>query len=141
MFRQIVCDVRGVLRAGVNGLRVLIESPTEYAKAQADRGKHRVADGDWKWQTGEARPTYRAWIRKVQCHFGWDWGLYLATSGIWQPCRLEFGDGPRVTAMKVGQEHHGSSVTLKLTAHLSSPAAFDGMVEFSCEGASDVARV
>src|SRR5947209_5203376 len=66
MFRQVVCDVRGVLRAGRNELRVRLESPTAFAKAQAERGGHRVADGDWRWQTGEVRTTFRAWIRKVQ---------------------------------------------------------------------------
>ena len=105
MFRQVVCNVQGVLKAGTNTLRVLIKSPTAYAASQAKRGKYRIDDRPWIWQTGEQRPTFRPWIRKVQCHFGWDWGLYLATSGIWQSCRLECVNGPRITAITVVQDH------------------------------------
>ena len=60
MFRKVVCDVRGVLKAGRNELSVILKSPTEYARQQAERGGHRVPDGDWRWQTGEVRATYRA---------------------------------------------------------------------------------
>lgn len=132
MFRQVVCNVRGVLKRGANELRILFKSPTEYAKQAADRGNHRVAAGDWKWQTGESRPTYRAWIRKTQCHFGWDWGLYLATSGIWQSCRLESSDGPRIAALTISQRHDGRRVTLRATAHLAAPSVFRGKLIFRC---------
>jgi beta-mannosidase len=30
----------------------------------------------------------RAFVRKVQCMFGWDWGPRLVSCGIWQPVRL-----------------------------------------------------
>jgi beta-mannosidase len=138
MFRQIVCDVRGVLKPGRNQLRILLYSPSRYAQAEAERGKHRVADGDWRWQTGEVRLTHRAWIRKVQCHFGWDWGLYLATSGIWQSCRLECADGPRIEALKVIQHHAGSSgepslVSLTLLAHVFATAPASGVMWFRCK--------
>ena len=141
MFRQVVCDVRGILKTGKNELRVLLESPTAYARSQAEAGKHRVADGDWRWQTGEVRPTYRAWIRKVQCHFGWDWGLYLATSGIWQSCRLECAEGPRVAAIVIdNQRHEGKIVIVSMTAHLSAKAPFHGDVIFQCGGQMIVKR-
>jgi beta-mannosidase len=132
MFRQVVCDVRGVLRPASNELRVLLESPTSYAKAQAQRGKHRVADGDWKWQTGEVRLTHRAWIRKVQCHFGWDWGLYLATSGIWQSCRLECADGPRIASMSIEQVHSRRAVKLNVRLHLMASVKSSGTVRLTC---------
>jgi beta-mannosidase len=139
MFRQIVCDVRGILRAGANTLCVRIKSPTAFAKAEAEAGGHRVADGDWRWQTGEVRPTYRAWIRKVQCHFGWDWGLYLATSGIWQSCRVECGQGPRISSVKVSQIHQGPeeaprSVIVQASVELASSVALRGTLVVRCGG-------
>lgn len=145
MFHQVVCDVRGVLQAGPNELRILLESPTAYAQSEAERGKHRVADGDWRWQTGEVRPTYRAWIRKVQCHFGWDWGLYLATSGIWQSCRLECATGPRIEWMKIRQEFHGpagkpAAVTLHLTLGMRASETSSGTLSIRCGRESSVVR-
>jgi beta-mannosidase len=139
MFRQIVCDVRGVLRTGPNTVRVIIKSPTAFARAQADAGDHRVPDGDWRWQTGEVRETCRAWIRKVQCHFGWDWGLYLATSGIWQSCRVDCSAGPRIASIKVCQLHSGPAqapdgVTLKVAVSLASSSVELGTLVIRCNG-------
>jgi beta-mannosidase len=137
MFRQVVCDVRSILRPGRNDLRILFQSPTDYAKSQAERGQNRVAPGDWKWQTGEQRLTHRAWIRKTQCHFGWDWGLYLATTGIWQPSRLECATGPRLTALKIIQHHAGAphdptSVTLTLLACVFANSPTQGTLAARC---------
>jgi len=141
MFRQVVCNVQGVLKAGTNTLRVLIKSPTAYAASQAKRGKYRIDDRPWIWQTGEQRPTFRPWIRKVQCHFGWDWGLYLATSGIWQSCRLECVNGPRITAITVVQDHRlagglarRSPVELAVTTHLNAAHRSAGTLRISCGG-------
>ncbi len=141
MFRQIVGDVRGILKAGKNELRVLFASPTAYAQSQAEAGQHRVADGDWRWQTGEVRKTCRAWIRKVQCHFGWDWGLYLATSGIWQSCRLECSDAPRITSVKVHQHHDGPAgephlVRLDIVTCIFAAKPTSGMFLIRCAGQS-----
>jgi hypothetical protein len=71
MFRPTVCNVRGALRPGKNELRVVIASPTRHAAAEAERHGYRVRTAEkFRWQTGESRDTYRAWIRKAQCHFG-----------------------------------------------------------------------
>lgn len=37
----------------------------------------------------------RAYARKAQFHFGWDWGPKLTTAGIWRPIRLEGFDQPK----------------------------------------------
>jgi beta-mannosidase len=139
MFRQVVCDVRGVLRAGENEILVRLKSPTAYAAEQAKRGKQRVEFGSFTWVPGESRPTGRAWIRKVQCQFGWDWGVYLATSGIWQDVRLECADAPRIASVKVVQQHVGpigrpGKVRLQVTAELAGYQTADGVLRVSCGG-------
>jgi len=139
MFRQIVCDVRGILKVGPNELRVLLRSPTAFAQEEFERGGRRVPLGEFRWQTGECRSTGRAWIRKVQCHFGWDWGVFLATSGIWQPVRLECGGGARLTCVQIEQEHIGppgapSEVRLHVTARFDSPVARRGSLRLHCDG-------
>ena len=141
MFRQVVLDVRGILLPGENRLRVVVESPTAFALAEAERGNHRVPFGDFRWQTGEVRPTGRAWIRKVQCHFGWDWGVYLATSGIWLPARLECSDLPRIAAVTIDQKHAGPAgdpdeVELRVTVRFDTSVAAKGTLRVSCDGQS-----
>ena len=37
MFRQVVCDVAGVLKPGTNEIRILFESPTAYTAREAKR--------------------------------------------------------------------------------------------------------
>src|SRR5258706_825421 len=106
MFRQVVCNVAGVLMPGNNEVRICFESPTAYTAREANRHQNRKSKRpEFVWQTGERRRHDREWIRKVQCHFGWDWGLFLATSGIWQPARLECSDAPRIAAVKTRQTH------------------------------------
>jgi beta-mannosidase len=147
MFRQVVCGVAGVLEPGVNDLRILLSSPTRFSAEQAERGHHRVDDPNevwtWRfgWQTGEFRDNHRAWIRKVQCHFGWDWGLFQATSGVWQPARLECSDAPRLASLVTVQEHRGplgdpTHVRLRLQVRVQAAAAASGTIVITCGGAA-----
>src|SRR5260221_7890995 len=74
MFRQVVCNVAGVLMPGNNEVRICFESPTAYTAREANRHQNRKSKRpEFVWQTGERRRHDREWIRKVQCHFGWDW--------------------------------------------------------------------
>jgi len=144
MFRQVVCDVSGALVPGDNELRVHLESPTAYAARETRRHAQSVSKRpDFVWQTGERRLQGREWIRKVQCHFGWDWGLYLATSGIWQPARLECSDAPRIAAVKTRQTHRvagggtkekPSAVELSITTYLASTLPQRGRLTLRCGG-------
>jgi len=140
MFRQVVCDLGKVTHPGENEIRVLMKSPTAYARAQAQKHRYRVqTDPDFKWQTGERRESRRSWIRKTQCHFGWDWGLYLATSGLWGPARLECSDAPRFVSLQVRQRHQGpvekpNRVQLQITGYLDSARTTQGILRVECGG-------
>jgi len=74
-------NVRRALKAGRNALVVRFTSP-EAVIAGQQRAHPRLA------RLPGLRP--QAFVRKAQCHFGWDWGPRLVTSGIWRPCRLEW---------------------------------------------------
>ncbi len=140
MFRQVVCDTRGVLKSGKNEIRILLKSPTNYAKKEARRNRFLVdTDREFKGETGEVRETRRVWIRKAQCHFGWDGGVYLAVSGLWKPAWLECSDAPRFASIQTLQFHLGSQenpahVKLKFTIRLESRVPSEGFLEVSCGG-------
>ncbi len=135
MFRQVLIDCRGWLRRGRNQIQVQLDSPTRWAAAEARsrRMQGQVRPDEFLWQTGERRASWRTAIRKVQCHFGWDWGTYLATSGLWRPAMLSCSDAPRIASLGVLQRHHGPvgaprRVTLTMQVGLVGAVAAAGTV-------------
>ncbi len=126
MFRAVACELPADVRPGRHRLRVIIRSPTRWARAAAARMGGQPREDAFRWQTGESRGTWRTAIRKTQCHFGWDWGTYLATSGIWQRARLHCSDAPRITAVRTTQAHHGP---------VGAPRRVDLSVSVALEGA------
>ncbi|GGY99858.1 glycoside hydrolase family 2 protein [Streptomyces nitrosporeus] len=83
--------VRPLLREGENTLAVRFTAPYTYAEALREKL------GD---RPGAYTEPY-AFIRKMACNFGWDWGPTLVTSGIWRPVALESWSGPRIAGAKV----------------------------------------
>lgn len=74
-FIEKVIDVSTVLHAGENVLVVRI-----------DDGVHAVKDKSvelMKYSWNNDQP-YRAWMRKPQFVYGWDWTIWLPTCGIWK---------------------------------------------------------
>ncbi|MFC8536895.1 glycoside hydrolase family 2 protein [Streptomyces sp. NPDC057249] len=83
--------VRASLNEGENTLDVIFTAPYAYAEELRDRL------GD---RPGAYTEPY-AFIRKMACNFGWDWGPTLVTSGIWRPVALETWSGPRLASVKL----------------------------------------
>ena len=82
MFRQYRWDVKSLLHADGNELRILFDSPVAFAAAQqAIRPMPGVS------QAIQGGP----YLRKAPCQFGWDWGPQLPPVGIWKDIRLEAG--------------------------------------------------
>ncbi|MHB8071385.1 MAG: glycoside hydrolase family 2 protein [Candidatus Cryosericum sp.] len=103
MFLEYRFDVRNVLRRGKNILSARIKSPVAGPAAlEQEYGK-----------LGAVEESVRAYIRKAQYSYGWDWGLRLPTSGIWRPVYVESYDKARLTgctAFLDGQEDGAGTV-------------------------------
>jgi|WetSurMetagenome_2_1015567.scaffolds.fasta_scaffold28983_2 beta-mannosidase len=79
MFVQYQYNVKNILKAKGNKLKVLFKSPTRFAADEENKyGKLPVALN-----------STRVYIRKAQYSFGWDWGPSFPTSGIWRNVYLE----------------------------------------------------
>ncbi len=86
MFIEHSFDIRKALRPGENTIEIRFDSPVKRAKSlETKHGALRVV-----------LDPYRAYIRKAQYSFGWDWGPKLATSGIWKGISIEAFTGPRL---------------------------------------------
>ena len=104
MFRQYRWDVKPLLKAGENDLRIAFDSPVRFAAAQqAIRRMPGVS---------EAIPG-GPYLRKAPCQFGWDWGPQLPPIGVWKDIRLEGYQGARIAEVRLSQQHAGSQVTVE----------------------------
>jgi beta-mannosidase len=104
MFRQYRWDVKPLLKAGENDLRIAFDSPVRFAAAQqAIRRMPGVS---------QAIPG-GPYLRKAPCQFGWDWGPQLPPIGVWKDIRLEGYQGARIAEVRLSQQHAGSRVTVE----------------------------
>lgn len=92
-------QVKPVLRKGVNRLLVRFRSPVKEVLPQLQtNGFDYPASNDHSpWRTS-------VYTRKTPYSYGWDWGIRLATCGIWRPVRLVFSDVARIEDYYVCQD-------------------------------------
>ena len=134
MHRTYRFDIKEQLALGENTIRVAIESPVRYvAKRQALRQMPEWADPDK--QNGHGQ------IRKMACNFGWDWGPKLATSGIWQPIRIEARSAPRIQHVRIDQKHNDNRVELTVYTELSAATEGTLVVRVEDPSGKDAARL
>ena len=79
MFRRWEWNVKTMLRAGSNELRIIFGSPVRFITAK---------QAQLPLQGGGDIPG-GPHLRKAPCHWGWDWGPKLPPIGIWKEIRLE----------------------------------------------------
>lgn len=104
MFRQYRWDVKSLLKAGENDLRIAFDSPVRYAAAhQSIRSMPGVS---------QAIPG-GPYLRKAPCQFGWDWGPQLPPIGIWKDIRLEGYEGAQIAEVHLSQQHTEDQVTVE----------------------------
>ena len=81
MFLQWRVDVKKVLKSGNNNLVIVFKSAQNVVDSLAKKDLPFVIPDN-----------PRAYVRKAQYHFGWDWGPKFTTCGIWKTPRLEAYD-------------------------------------------------
>jgi beta-mannosidase len=111
MFRQYRWDVKPLLKAGENDLRIVFDSPLRFATAQqAIRPmpgvSHAIPGGPY--------------LRKAPCHFGWDWGPQLPPIGVWKDIQLEGYEGAHITEVRLSQQHAEGQVTVEARVAVQS---------------------
>jgi beta-mannosidase len=83
MFLEYRVDVTDKLKPGDNELEIVFASALL-------RGRELVAEHEHEHKfIAHQTELGRMPVRKAQCHWGWDWGPILVTSGPWRPIFLE----------------------------------------------------
>ena len=99
MFVDHKLAVKDVLREGENRLMIRFRSPVEETAPQWDMdGFNYPADND------HSEKRMSVYTRKAPYSYGWDWGIRLATSGIWRPVKLTFCNGAAIDDFFVRQQ-------------------------------------
>jgi beta-mannosidase len=117
MHREYEFDVNNALTQGENQVEITFHSPVEYSTRHSENYEYQVPTLRYPVdQPG------RNFIRKAQCHYGWDWGPCLPTVGIWRDIELLAYSEPRIEYTKTAQNHETNSVELDVTVGLDAPS-------------------
>ncbi|MDF2152846.1 glycoside hydrolase family 2 protein [Vibrio sp. CAU 1672] len=84
MFRRYRTDVLPYLQPGQNQIKIVLKRADIEAAERAKRLPFPVP-----WAVGNNQIPHMNTLRKTQCHAGWDWGICLLVSGVYQSIILE----------------------------------------------------
>ena len=126
-------DLRSALAPGRNRLCITFSAPVPAAERLAR------THGDLPHTNHH---PYNA-LRKSASNFGWDWGIDVATSGIWRPVGIESWSGVRVSAVRplVSLEGPDGILTTAVELEWASAAAPADRVGVTIAGATAFADV
>jgi len=131
-FRRYRPDVSKSLKAGNNTITVTLHSPVAAGKDVYERLPFEVP-----WLQMNCPIPYGNMLRKPQCHFGWDWNIALAPSGLYGTIALRKLDPARIEHLTTRQVHHADgAVELHVTATLFAAEQAIVPVHFDLDGDS-----
>ncbi|OLP56627.1 beta-mannosidase [Rhizobium rhizosphaerae] len=132
-FRRYRPDVGGVLKAGANRIRIVIRSAIAAgAELQAAQPFYVPVQ-----ELNSPIPNGNM-LRKVQCHFGWDWNIAIAPLGVYgtlalrrlAPARIE-----HVQTQQIPRADGGVDLLVKATLFAEAPCVVG--VDFGLDGKND----
>jgi beta-mannosidase len=137
MFLRHRFDVKRAVRPGKNEIRIIFRP----AQPEMDRRAKKwfldlKRDGALPWH-----PKNRMFLRKSQCHSGWDWGPCFLTQGIYKDIFIECKNGAAIQYVSNTQAHSRNRVLVKPKVILDAAAASTALIEFSMGSVKTVRKV
>lgn len=96
MFLRYRYEIRGLLKKGLNLIEVKMRSTRREMENYDTSGYYATFN------------SQRLFVRKAQCHFGWDWAPDLCGYGIWEEVYLEIGDKCRIDDVYIVADAKGN---------------------------------
>ncbi|NIA13523.1 MAG: glycoside hydrolase family 2 protein [Nitrospiraceae bacterium] len=137
MFLSWRFDVKKALRAGTNTIRIVLESAARIAKKRAASYPYPVPYSSHIIE----HVDHRNFLRKAQCHSGWDWGPAYATCGIYRGIRIVGGGNAVLRYVSTHQQHATSAVTVEVEAFLEAASEGNHALRFSLDGQAKTLQV
>ncbi|MBN1698029.1 MAG: glycoside hydrolase family 2 protein [Spirochaetales bacterium] len=115
MFRRYIFDVKGVLKAGTNTIEIRFFSVPGFARERS------ASFGRPFPSTKNSKVPHINFVRKIQCHAGWDWGICLLVSGIYGECSIRATSAGRIDYVTTVQHHEPGHCRIAVTVEAYSP--------------------
>lgn len=136
MHRTYVYEVKELLNAGENTLRLEFQSPVRYFTEEQRKHYLYMNDGDTIPGT--------AHLRTAMYQSGWDWGPTLPDMGIFRDVELRGYDTDRLDGVWISQNHHDGVVDVTVRAETAQDsdcpiyAALDGKRVLLADGEATI---
>ncbi|HIF9238796.1 TPA: beta-mannosidase [Photobacterium damselae] len=114
-------EVKSTLKLGINHISILLKRSDIEAKVRAEKLPFPIP-----WAEGNNQIPHMNTLRKTQCHAGWDWGICLLVSGVYQSITLEPLNTTRLVNVRTTQNWLSSEhCQLELAITYQALAAFE----------------
>lgn len=117
MFRRFREWVSPYLKKGGNRLEIRLRSPLAVAEERAAACPYDLGRND------NNAVSHLQFVRKVQCHGGWDWGICLPVSGVYGEMYLQSARCARIEHIATEQKFSGDAAELLVTVELEAACA------------------
>ncbi len=114
MFLRYRFEIKKHLNIGVNDIKIKIFPAEKIAAKKNDEQPFPVRS------TSNNKVQHMNLIRKVQCHAGWDWGICLVPSGIYNDIYIEAINSCRIEHVYTEQKHENKQCNVKVTVELNA---------------------
>jgi len=105
-------DITDALWPGENTIEIRFLSNSAAARRAHDAFPFELPFVFWN-----SRIPYNNYIRKAQCHSGWDWNIALMPLGVYGDITLRRSETCRLDDVRIVQRHDGDSVRLDVTLY------------------------
>lgn len=128
MFKRYRVEVKKYLKSGINKINILFKSAAKEAAKEAKKQPLEIP------YAGNNQIPHCNLIRKVQCHPGWDWGICLMVSGIYDEIYLQGIKSARIEHIHTEQKHGKNNCTVTAVAELYATKGGVVETEFTFNG-------
>ncbi|MFK0521316.1 glycosyl hydrolase 2 galactose-binding domain-containing protein [Paenibacillus illinoisensis] len=136
MFRVWNVDVKSIVKASGNVLRIRFRSPIQEDLPKLEKlGYALPASNDQSDVGGLGDKRVSIFARKAPYHYGWDWGPRFVTSGIWREARLEGWSEVKINDVFIRQnEVTASSATLTAIVEVETFNPIETIIRIGTDG-------
>lgn len=137
MFVRYIQDITDKLVVGKNNITVQFQNAVTYTRNEFKRHPYSIGDEVNDYGIPD---THRAFIRKTQSDFGWDWGPVFVPCGIYKDIKIITVDDAFVTYVVPNiHENEKRDFEYDLSVYLQTTENAEGTVIASVNGISEKA--
>ena len=128
MFKQYRFNIKKFVKPGINSIEIIFSNTPSIAKKIAKRQEFDIP------ATPNNKVPHLNLLRKPQCHSGWDWGICLVSSGIYDNIKIIASNAAVIDYLYTEQKMKGQACIVTAVVELSSVVAGVKKISFEFDG-------